>query len=89
MIRKLLDFRAYLIVIGIFIGICSVAISELFAGSCVMLEMPHIEGGVEVTIQNMINDMERERNKPIPPKPETDDCNVHKDLIKETRSWLA
>ncbi len=89
MIRKLLDFRAYLIVIGIFIGICSVAISELFAGSCVMLEMPHIEGGVEVTIQNMINDMEREKMKKEEPLPEVDEREIRKDLIKDTRSWLA
>lgn len=62
MVRKLLDLRAMLIVLAVFVGVALLAIRDLFGGAVVMLEMPHIEGGVEVTMQNIINDMRKEND---------------------------
>ncbi len=93
MVRKLLDIRAVLIGLGIFIGVCLVGLGELFSGSLVMLEPPHIEGGMEVTMQNMINDMKRDGElafRPLPPdeEPARNEWGIREDLIESGAPWL-
>lgn len=99
MLRKLLDIRAMLIVLAVVIGLALVAIHDLYAGSVVVLEMPHIEGGTEVTMHNIMHDA-REKNdgrftlppadpKPEPePEPERNEFGVREDWIARGPRWL-
>jgi hypothetical protein len=89
-VRWLLDLRMLLIAVGFFIGVCAVAIAELFAGSVVMLEMPHIEGGTEVTVHNIMHDILEDNDGQfifIPeeeepePEPERNEWGIREDMI--------
>lgn len=81
LIRFLLSARMSLIFGSFILGILVMIIADLLGGSLVMLETPHIEGGVETTIQNMINDhgytllIEEE-------EPERNEWGIRNDMIE-------
>lgn len=87
LIRFLLNTRMSLIFGSFILGVALIILADLFGGSLVMLETPHIEGGVETTIQNMINDHGYTMlvDKEDVPRNE---WGIREDLLERGGSWL-